>query len=261
MRLAVMVPCRRLSSAKVEKRLPLTREASFGGQRAMLPELPEKAKLLASSFSDTIPRPPVHKLQFLGKAGKRAHAIFNAAKTANELDRTNECLQTLSTYYKEHQELTVMQINPLLSLDNLQAMVEKIGRDLGVTELVLKNWKELAAEKRLKFVVPISAFFAQLLAEERHQVHALVVSAQELSSSQVSAIEVKMKSVLKPGEHLVITKQIDPSILGGFIWRIGSTQQDLSVRTHIDQFQRHLEQHFTPPTDSRTIKGIASNKA
>jgi len=248
-----------MSSEKKEEGLrPLTRELNWQGLKMMVQELPPKAKELQIPPQTVINRPPKAKLTFLGRAGKETHKVFAQAKKENQLEATSESLQKLSKYYREHHELNVMQVHPMMTKENFQAILDKTCKELGANSVATAAIKGFAAQKRIKLIVQTATLFMQLVAEERNEVHALVVSAQELSPSQMSAIEKRMRTVVDPHEKLIVSRQVDPSLLGGFIWRIGSIQQDLSIKTQLHSFKNNLTQYFStnPNAVARYVTGV-----
>jgi len=83
-----------------------------------------------------------------------------------------------------------------------------------------------------------------LIAEDRKEVHGVVQSAEPLTDDQFQRICAKMQNLVAKGEKLVVSREVNPKLLGGFKIRIGFLEQDLSVATQIGQFHSALKTAF-----------------
>ena len=73
----------------------------------------------------------------------------------------------------------------------------------------------LSENNRLKELGKILDKFSELLAEQRGEVKATVTTADGLSAEEIGMLQAGLKSVLKPGQTLVLEEKIDPTIIGG----------------------------------------------
>jgi hypothetical protein len=87
--------------------------------------------------------------------------------------------------------------------------------------------------------------FRELVQEHRKEVEGAVVSAEPLTDSQFNAIVGKMQKLTASGEKLLIKRQVDPDLIGGFVIRVGDRVQDLSVAAQIARMQKHLGTFFS----------------
>jgi len=77
--------------------------------------------------------------------------------------------------------------------------------------------------------------YGSLLAEEKGEAQAEVVSAVALTKEQADDVQKKIsKSV---GKTVTMTQRVDPSLLGGLVVRVGSRMIDASLKTKLHQLE------------------------
>ena len=79
------------------------------------------------------------------------------------------------------------------------------------------------------------AAFQALLAAQRGEATAEVVSVKPLSKKQLDTISELLKKAI--GSDVAIDAKVDKSLLGGLIVKIGSRMVDSSLRTKLQQMR------------------------
>jgi len=170
-----------------------------------------------------------------GVAARYALALFELADEQRKLDQVANDLKSLDSLLKESDDLRRLIGNPVVSRAEsgraMAALVERIGAD----ELTRKFIGLVAANRRL-FVLPgmIKAFLAEL-AERRGEVTAEVVSATKLSDSQSQALEASLRTAL--GGKVALSVDVDPSLIGGLVVKVGSRMVDSSLKTQLQKMR------------------------
>ena len=93
----------------------------------------------------------------------------------------------------------------------------------------------LALNRRLFALRPIIDDYVALIAKERGEMPAEVVSATELTSGQQNRLAEKLKSAI--GRDIAIGFQIDAALLGGMVVKVGSIMVDNSLRSKLQRMQ------------------------
>lgn len=107
-----------------------------------------------------------------------------------------------------------------------------------VAPVTLNLMKTLAGNARLNEVSKIVDMYVELMKASRGEVEATIVSADPLTKTQADAIATAMKTQVGEGKKVVLSTQVDPSIVGGLQIQIGDQFLDLSVRSRIDAIAR-----------------------
>ena len=175
-----------------------------------------------------------------GAAGRYSTALFELAREAGELDRTEADLNQLAEALEGSPELNELIRNPVYTRAQQEKGMGAIGDRMGLSPLV-RNVVALMAQKRRLFALPqMIAQFRALLAEHRGEVTAEVTSAHPLSDAQRDALAEKIKS--STGRDVKLNVQVDESIIGGLVVRVGSRMIDSSIRAKLARLQNAMRE-------------------
>jgi F-type H+-transporting ATPase subunit delta len=109
----------------------------------------------------------------------------------------------------------------------------------GLSEIV-RNFVGVVTDNRRLFALAgmIDAFLAEL-ARRRGEVTADVWTAQPLTPAQREAVgEALRRSV---GQKVQVRTQVDPTLIGGLVVKVGSRLVDASVKTKLARLQSALK--------------------
>ena len=170
-----------------------------------------------------------------GLAGRYAGALFDLAKDQDALDQVQADLQGLSGLLGESVDLRRLIESPAISKDDQVNALTAVAKQVGTSDLAAKFLGLLAAKRRAFTLPDVIDAYAALLAEEKGEVQAEVVSAIELTDEQADDVQKKIsKSV---GKTVTMTQRVDPSLLGGLVVRVGSRMIDASLKTKLHQLE------------------------
>jgi F-type H+-transporting ATPase subunit delta len=74
-----------------------------------------------------------------------------------------------------------------------------------------------------------------LLADEKGEMAAELISAVELTEAQTDALREKISKAV--GKTVTMNSSVDPSLLGGLVVRVGSRMIDASLKTKLHQLE------------------------
>ena len=170
-----------------------------------------------------------------GLAGRYATAIFELAREAGNLDAVAADLAALTKLLNTSADLTRLVRSPVFSrAEQGKAMAAVMAR-MNAQDLT-RRFIGLVAAKRRLFVLPaMIAVFNALLAGHRGEVTARVTSAHALDAAQIEAVKAALKQAA--GRDVLLQTDVDNSILGGLIVRMGSRMIDSSLRTKLNNLQ------------------------
>jgi F-type H+-transporting ATPase subunit delta len=80
--------------------------------------------------------------------------------------------------------------------------------------------------------------FMEQYMEEQGKASAVVTSALALSESLIKQIQEKVADLIK--KEVSMTNLVDPSLIGGFILRVGDLQYNASVAAQLQQLEREF---------------------
>ena len=170
-----------------------------------------------------------------GIAGRYATALFDLAVSAKELDAVAGDLATLKSMMDDNKDLARLVKSPNISRDDQARAMGAVLEKLGVGDLVRRFIGTVAQNRRLFALPGMIGAYNQLLAAERGEVVARVSSAKKLSESQLSAVSAALKSAI--GSDVSLESDVDESLIGGLVIKVGSRMVDNSIRTKLQNLK------------------------
>jgi len=169
-------------------------------------------------------------------SGKRyARAAFELALEKNELEVWQEGLKKMADLATD-QELMALLQDPRIPFDSKKTLLQK-----GLGEIhpwVLNLTVLLVSKGRLSRGGDIFQQFNQLLDAHRGVERASVTTALPLADEEREVVSRRLGEIVD--RKVVMDGQVDPSIIGGFIARIGDTLIDGSIRQKLETLKKNL---------------------
>jgi F-type H+-transporting ATPase subunit delta len=168
-------------------------------------------------------------------AGRYATALFQLAEADNQLDAVAADLAQLRATIEDSDDLKRLIGSPVVTRHDQGRVMTAIIEKAGLSDLV-RRFVGLVAQNRRLFVLQsmINAFLAALAAQ-RGETSAQVISAQALSEKQKQDLEAVLKETI--GNQVTIDAQVDPTLLGGMVVKVGSCMVDSSLKTKLQQLK------------------------
>jgi F-type H+-transporting ATPase subunit delta len=169
-------------------------------------------------------------------SGKRyAQAAFELAAEKNELDSWQEGLKKMAEL-SGNEELMAFLQNPRFPFAAKRSLLQK---GLGEINPLAFNLALLLESKgRLKLANDILQQYNELLDAHRGVERAKVTTALSLGDKERDAISRRLGEIVE--RKVVVDAQVDPSVVGGFIARIGDMLIDGSIHQKLETLKRSL---------------------
>lgn len=160
-----------------------------------------------------------------------AAALFDLASEAKKVTEVEDNLGAIETLIGESEEFSDFLRSPIIAADVKSSAIEAIVAKAGLSEMVA-NFVKLVAQNGRLFVLPamISAF-RDLAASARGEVRAEVISASPLNKTQIDSLAATLKAQI--GKSVTLDANVDPSLIGGLIVKVGSQMIDSSLKTKL----------------------------
>ena len=136
----------------------------------------------------------------------------------------------------QSEELQLFFYSPYFSSDEQRSGLERVLSD---ADELISNFIELLIEKhRMPALSLIRRRFEVLWDRENHVLPVQVTSAIERGEKTVSEIGRRIGE--QTGQHVELTSNVDPEILGGIVLRVGNAILDASIRNRLEQLRRQV---------------------
>ncbi|PVA05907.1 F0F1 ATP synthase subunit delta [Thalassorhabdomicrobium marinisediminis] len=175
-----------------------------------------------------------------GIAKRYATAVFDLSKDANSLAGLESDINTLSAALDDSDDLRDLMSSPLYSRTQQSDAVVAVARKMGLSD-TMTNTLALMASKRRLFAVPqMLTALRDMIATEKGEVTAEVVSAKSLTKEQSDKLAQTLKASV--GSDVNINATVDESLIGGLVVKVGSKMIDTSVKSKLNALQNTMKE-------------------
>lgn len=170
-------------------------------------------------------------------AKKYSAAMYAIACEMNALEEVENQLVDIAATVRENDELKNFLSHPMLTKEAKKEVVKKIFAD-GMLPVVMQFLSVVIDRSRIDLLQEIVEGYVKLSREGRNLEEAKVVSAVPLEAAQEALLVERLKGIT--GKDILLTKSVDPSIIGGMIVTIGDRLIDGSVTRQLKEMKATL---------------------
>jgi len=172
-------------------------------------------------------------------ATRYARALLDVAvKEKADLEQVERELASVVSLFTEHKVLSQVLLNPVVPVPRKRAAMDALTARGRLLPMVAKLLGLLAERDRLVLLPDLLAAYRDRLLDYRNVVRVEVTTTSPLAPEQFKAIEANLARA--SGRAVALSANVDPSIIGGVVTRIGSTVYDGSVTRQLERMKERL---------------------
>ena len=169
-------------------------------------------------------------------ARRYAEAAFEVATRDHAVDAWRKELDTAATVVADERVGRALA-NPSIPLETRMEVSRTTFGGL-VGPKVLNLIDLLLRRGRIEELPRLAAEFRRLDDQQQSITRATVISASPLTSDEVSALTERLEQ--SAGGRVALDTEVDPSLLGGLVVRLGDRLIDGSVRSRLERLRNQL---------------------
>jgi F-type H+-transporting ATPase subunit delta len=167
-----------------------------------------------------------------------ARAILDVAGSPEKANTVRAELARFEQVRASASDLAGLYVNPGIDAESKLKVTHAIASRLGLGQTTGRVLEILIQNHRINDLGSIIEALAQYVNEALGIAVATVRAAQKLSEQEVNDLRKTLEK--KTGKRVEVRVSEDPSLLGGFVVRIGSEIWDASVAGKINRFRESL---------------------
>ena len=167
-----------------------------------------------------------------------ATALADVVLGSGEVETVKNELKTWEQMIAANVDLQSAFGNPSIAHSSKEKVLEGLLAKTKPSRTTSNFLRVLLQNSRLTDLAVINERFAAVLEERSGHIAAEVTSARELSDAQKNELKSNIEKLT--GKQVRLGFNIDPSLIGGVVTRIGSTIYDGSVRTQLQNLKEEL---------------------
>jgi F-type H+-transporting ATPase subunit delta len=173
-------------------------------------------------------------------ARRYAKALFSLGKEQDKAEEYSAMLGDIAALYSESTAgLGDAVTNPMYPLDVRQKVMAKIA-ELIQADAIMTSFLNLLIEKKRADILPDIAHEMQVMVDMDQNIsHGSIVSAVELENALLDKIQATLEKLT--GNRVILETQVDPSIIGGIIAKVGDLVLDGSIKTQLHGLKESIK--------------------
>jgi F-type H+-transporting ATPase subunit delta len=170
-----------------------------------------------------------------GVPGRYATALFELARETKAVDKVGADLASFQKLLDDSTDLKRLVRSPVFSAKDQISALSAVCDGAGIGGTALNFLKLVAQNRRLFAIEGMIKAYRALVAAQKGEIQAEVVSAEALSEKHVADLKAALKA--KIGQDVQLQTRTDPAILGGLVVKVGSRMIDTSLRTKLQNLK------------------------
>jgi F-type H+-transporting ATPase subunit delta len=176
-----------------------------------------------------------------GSIAKRyARALIDLAREAGEIEHVLKELEVFEAYLEQSDALRQVLTNPSFSGDQRVAVLRDVLDTVKFSDLTRRFLLLVAEKRRMDIFGSILREYRNYYDEQQGLVRVTVISAVPLPQDLEKRLTAQIESLVN--RKVVLTREIDPGILGGIVTRVGDLLFDGSLSTQLSRIKTALLQ-------------------
>lgn len=171
-------------------------------------------------------------------ASRYAKSLIELANEKGILEQVHQDMLLFSKVVSQNRDFHLLLTNPIIKSDKKLAVINQIFTGK-VQQLTSMFFNIVAKKSRESALSSIASEFEKLYDEQKGIQQVTVTSAMPLATAQRDALGKQLAA--ETGKTIHMTELIDPSLIGGFVLRVGDKQIDSSVKNSLRKLKNDFK--------------------
>lgn len=165
-----------------------------------------------------------------------AKAILDLANSKGVAEAVNNDMKSIASAIETNEELSTFIENPTTTVEVKQSALLEVFSS--VNDVTKGLFRLLFENKRFEILAAIASEYTKVYDESNGVETAKVTTAVPMDAALEAKVLAKIATL--SDKKITIENVVDPSIIGGFILRIGDKQYNASVANRLQVLKREL---------------------
>jgi F-type H+-transporting ATPase subunit delta len=164
-------------------------------------------------------------------AKRYAKALFAVGQEEGKSEAYRETLNVLGDFLKAYPEAMDGLTNLLYPMELREKVMAQLTGELQAGQYIT-NFLNLVVQKKRADILPeIGSEFQALVDADQNVSRGTVIAASEISGELQAKVQSTLENIT--GKKVILTTEIDPSIIGGIVAKVGDLVMDGSIKTQL----------------------------
>ena len=171
-------------------------------------------------------------------ASRYAKSLIDLSQEQGVLEAVKQDMEQFVGVLQSNKELQAVLRNPIVKQDKKENILDSLFATK-IHASITAFFHIMVRKGRAGILYPTAKEFIREYNEVKGIVHATVTSATTLSAANLDALKAAISKEI--GKEVILHNDVDASLIGGFLVRVGDRQIDATIAGRLQQLERHFE--------------------
>lgn len=172
-------------------------------------------------------------------ASRYAKSLIDLAEEQNSVEAVRADIESFVRVMRQNSQLQAVLKNPIIGTDKkLGILTQLFGASFN--KVILAFFKIVVSKGRSEVLYATAVEFVNEYNRRKGILQAVVTSAVELTEEQKNKIAALVIESTK--KQIVLETKVDPSLIGGFVLKVGDRQVDTSIASSLNKLKKEFAQ-------------------
>ena len=167
-----------------------------------------------------------------------SQALFELASEKNSINDIEVQVSAILGLIDKSKDFKDLIKDPTNKIEDQLKVINQISNQFKFNELLKKFLGFLISKRRFFYVEKILKDFIETCSKKRGEIKAELVSAKELSESEISNIKEELANNFS--SKIKLNYKHDASLIGGLVVQVGSTMVDTSIKNKLQKIENGM---------------------
>ncbi len=173
-------------------------------------------------------------------ARRYARAVFELARESDKVADLTRELTAFAEAYEASSDFRDVDVLPSLQSEDRRAIVEAMGKRFGASDLTVRTVAMIADRQRLSLLPDLVRVVEQMADDHLGVLRGTVTSAVRLDEGYRGKLKRKIEETT--GKRVVLSYEVDETLVAGIVTQIGDRVIDGSVRGKLNALAASLQE-------------------
>ncbi|WP_026463437.1 ATP synthase F1 subunit delta [Adhaeribacter aquaticus] len=173
-------------------------------------------------------------------ASRYAKSLIDLAQERGILEQVHQDMQLFNKTATSNRDFKLFLTNPIINNSKKLAVLKKIFAGK-VSELTQKFFEIIAQKNRESHLDAVATEFIRQYNVIKGIEKAIVTTAVPLTPELRTQLSQKVAQLT--GKTIQLEEKVDPSLIGGFVLRVGDKQVDDSIKTNLRNLKKKFKEN------------------
>jgi F-type H+-transporting ATPase subunit delta len=167
-----------------------------------------------------------------------ARALFDIGLAKGSFELYGKELEALADIYQRSPELRHALENPIFQLAQRRKLLEAVLPRIGASAETQRLALLLLDRQRISILPGIARAYREMVDQQLGRVRATVTTAKPLDPAALVSVQRALER--RTGKKVIVTTEVDPSLIGGLVARVGDLLLDGSLRSRLESLRSRV---------------------